>query len=79
MRAVADTAMQGRLEQARKTLRSIRGYSDAQVDDELRAIVKNENDERNLAGEAKFWELFHVSSWRVADTIRNLMLTSNLA
>jgi hypothetical protein len=51
----------GRLEEARKTLRSIRAYSDAQVDDELRAIVNNETRQKEMTGDVKFWDIFHVS------------------
>lgn len=51
----------GRLDEARKTLRSIRGYSDAQVDDELRIIVTNENKQKELTGDVKFWDIFQRS------------------
>lgn len=53
----------GRLDEARKTLRSIRGYSDAQVDDELRIIVTNENKQKELTGDVKFWDIFQVGDF----------------
>lgn len=55
-------AQKGRDEDARKALRSIRAFSDAQVDDELRSIMRNEEEQRALKGGAKFWEIFHVGA-----------------
>ncbi|KAK9477820.1 putative MFS alpha-glucoside transporter [Lipomyces japonicus] len=48
----------GRLEEARKNLRKLRGYSDAQVDHELQVMKLCEDNERNLTGNVRFWEIF---------------------
>ena len=47
------------MDDARKNLRKVRGYSDAQVDDELRVIKMYEDNERVLATGVKFWHLFN--------------------
>ncbi|KAK9364665.1 general substrate transporter [Lipomyces kononenkoae] len=49
---------QGKVEQARKNLRAIRGFSDAEVDEELSLIEESELREREIGKDAKFWELF---------------------
>ncbi|KAK9384296.1 hypothetical protein V1515DRAFT_618163 [Lipomyces mesembrius] len=50
-------AANDRLEDARKSLRKLRAYSDEMVDNELELIKETERAERELGQGAKFWEL----------------------
>lgn len=49
----------GRMEQAKKNLRRLRGFSDFQVEDEFRVIVLCEENERELTANVHFWHLFN--------------------
>lgn len=51
-------AGKGDIEQARKSLRKLRGFSDQQVDNEIRLLVLNEESERELHTQTKFWSIF---------------------
>lgn len=48
----------GRMEEARRNLRKLRGFSDMQVDDELRVMKLCEDNERALTANVRFWEIF---------------------
>lgn len=48
----------GRMEQARHNLRKLRGFSDEQVEDELRLMALCEKNDRELRAEVKFWHIF---------------------
>ncbi|KAL1614623.1 hypothetical protein SLS54_009593 [Diplodia seriata] len=48
----------GRLDEAFASLRKLRGYSDAEVRDELRVMKACEDNERNTALEVSFWSIF---------------------
>ncbi|KAI9375889.1 general substrate transporter [Aspergillus egyptiacus] len=48
----------GRMEQARHNLRKLRGYSDAQVEEELRIMQQCEENERALSANVRFYEIF---------------------
>lgn len=48
----------GRLEEARRNLRKLRGFSDWEVDDELRVMKMCEDNERALTSNVRFWEIF---------------------
>ncbi|KAH8705318.1 putative MFS alpha-glucoside transporter [Talaromyces proteolyticus] len=48
----------GRMEEARRNLRKLRGFSDWQVDDELRVMKLCEESERALTANVRFWEIF---------------------
>lgn len=50
-------ASKGDIERARKSLRKLRGFSDHQVDNEIR-LVLNEESERELHTQTKFWSIF---------------------
>jgi MFS family permease len=49
----------GKTEQARSNLRKLRGFSDEEVDDELRLMELGERSERDLQSHTKFWHIFH--------------------
>ncbi|KUL85291.1 hypothetical protein ZTR_07918 [Talaromyces verruculosus] len=49
----------GRLDQARHNLRKLRGFSDWEVDDELRVMKMCEENERALTSNVRFWEIFN--------------------
>ncbi|KAK9328069.1 general substrate transporter [Lipomyces starkeyi] len=49
----------GRLEQARHSLRKLRGFSDEEVDEELELVRRSEMAEREIGKDANFWELFN--------------------
>ncbi|CAI7612169.1 unnamed protein product [Penicillium discolor] len=51
-------ASKGDIERARKSLRKLRGFSDHQVDNEIRFLVLNEESERELHTQTKFWSIF---------------------
>jgi len=51
-------AGKGNMERARHNLRKLRGFSDEQVDDELRLIALCEETERELHTQTKFWSIF---------------------
>jgi Na+/melibiose symporter-like transporter len=51
-------AGKGKLKRARDNLRKLRGFSDAEVEDELRLVVLSEQDERELHAQTKFWHIF---------------------
>ena len=55
-------ASKDRMEAAKKNLTRVRGYSEAEVDDELRVIKMCEDNERALASGVKFWHLFNKSN-----------------
>ncbi|CAG8072516.1 unnamed protein product [Penicillium olsonii] len=46
------------MERARDSLRKLRGFSDDEVDDELRLMKQNEETERELHAHTKFWHIF---------------------
>ncbi|OKL55953.1 hypothetical protein UA08_08604 [Talaromyces atroroseus] len=48
----------GRMDQARHNLRKLRGFSDWEVDDELRVMKMCEENERALSSNVRFWEIF---------------------
>ncbi|KAL2005563.1 hypothetical protein VTN00DRAFT_10056 [Thermoascus crustaceus] len=48
-----------RMDQARTNLRKLRGFSDAQVDHELRIMQLCEENERQLSANVRFWEIFN--------------------
>ncbi|KAL2865248.1 general substrate transporter [Aspergillus lucknowensis] len=48
----------GRLDEARRNLRKLRGFADWQVDDELRVMKLCEENERALTANVRFWEIF---------------------
>jgi len=48
----------GRMDEARRNLRRLRGFSDWQVDDELRVMKLCEENERSLTANVRFWEIF---------------------
>ncbi|KAN0066749.1 General substrate transporter [Elaphomyces granulatus] len=48
----------GRMEEARQNLRKLRGFSDWQVDDELRVMKLCEENERALTANVRFWNIF---------------------
>lgn len=51
-------AANGRMDEAWKCLRKVRGFSDHQVDDELRVMKQCEDDAKALNANIKFWHLF---------------------
>jgi hypothetical protein len=51
-------AGKGDMQRARDSLRKLRGFSDEEVDDELRLMARNEENERELNAQAKFWHIF---------------------
>ena len=51
-------AGKGNLQRARDNLRKLRGFSDEEVNDELRLMERNEQNERELNAQAKFWHIF---------------------
>ncbi|MCJ1268007.1 hypothetical protein MMC22_007893 [Lobaria immixta] len=51
-------ASKDRMDQARQNLRRVRGWSDSQVDDELRVMKMCEDNERALSANVKFWNIF---------------------
>ena len=55
-------ASKDRMEAAKKNLTRVRGYSEAQIDDELRVIKMCEDNERALASGVRFWHLFNKSN-----------------
>lgn len=48
----------GNMEQARLNLRKLRGFSDEQVEDELRLMALCERNDREIRSDAKFWHIF---------------------
>ncbi|CAG8403462.1 unnamed protein product [Penicillium salamii] len=46
------------MERARDSLRKLRGFSDEEVDDELRLMKRNEESERELHANTQFWHIF---------------------
>ncbi|KAL2214809.1 putative MFS alpha-glucoside transporter [Thermoascus aurantiacus ATCC 26904] len=48
-----------RMDEARRNLRKLRGFSDAQVDQELRIMNLCEENERQLTANVRFWEIFN--------------------
>ncbi|KAL2821460.1 general substrate transporter [Aspergillus cavernicola] len=48
----------GRIEEAHCNLRKLRGFTDIQVDDELRVMQQCEENERALTANVRFWEIF---------------------
>ncbi|KAJ5204026.1 uncharacterized protein N7498_004905 [Penicillium cinerascens] len=48
----------GNMEQARLNLRKLRGFSDEQVEDELRLMALCEKNNREIRSETKFWHIF---------------------
>jgi len=48
-----------RMDEARRNLRRLRGFSDAQVDQELRIMKLCEENERQLTANVRFWEIFN--------------------
>ena len=48
----------GRMDEARHNLRKLRGFSDWQVDDELRVMKLCEENERSVTANVRFWEIF---------------------
>lgn len=54
----------GRMEEARCNLRRLRGFSDWQVDDELRVMKLCEENERALTANVRFWEIFNRQNLR---------------
>lgn len=46
------------MDKARYNLRKLRGWSDSQVDDELRVMKMCEENERALTADVKFWNIF---------------------
>lgn len=51
-------ASKDRMDQARHNLRMVRGWSDSQVDDELRVMKMCEDNERALSADVRFWNIF---------------------
>ncbi|KAB5518931.1 general substrate transporter [Coniochaeta sp. 2T2.1] len=49
----------GRMEEAKRNLRRLRGYEDWQLEDEFRVIVLCEENERELTKNVRFWHLFN--------------------
>jgi sugar porter (SP) family MFS transporter len=49
----------GRMDEARRNLRKLRGFSDWQVDDELRVMKMCEDNDRALTAHVRFWEIFN--------------------
>ncbi|KAJ5092274.1 hypothetical protein NUU61_007144, partial [Penicillium alfredii] len=49
----------GNIVRARHNLRKLRGFSDHQLEDELRLMALCEEKERKLQADAKFWHIFH--------------------
>ncbi len=54
----------GRMTEAKKNLRRLRGYSDWQLEDEFRVIVLCEENERELTSNARFLDLFNRSNFK---------------
>lgn len=48
-----------RMDEARVSLRKLRGFSDEEVDDELHVMKLCEENERNLTAEVSFWSIFN--------------------
>lgn len=48
----------GDIDQARRNLRKLRGFSDEQVEDELRVMVLCEKGDRKMRAQVKFWHIF---------------------
>lgn len=51
-------ASKDRMDEARHNLRMVRGWSDSQVDDELRVMKMCEDNERALSANVRFWNIF---------------------
>jgi hypothetical protein len=51
-------AGKGKMQLARSNLRKLRGSSDEEVDEEIRLMAQNEESERELNAQAKFWHIF---------------------
>ncbi|KAJ5139075.1 uncharacterized protein N7515_003923 [Penicillium bovifimosum] len=51
-------AGKGKLKKARDNLRKLRGFSDAEVEDELRLVVLSEQNSCELRAQTKFWDIF---------------------
>ncbi|KAM0452068.1 hypothetical protein ACHAPV_009692 [Trichoderma viride] len=54
----------GRMEEAKKNLRRLRGFSDIQLEDEFRVIVLCEENERELSSNVHFWDLFNRENFK---------------
>lgn len=54
----------GRMEEAKKNLRRLRGFSDLQLEDEFRVIVLCEENERELSSNVHFWDLFNRENFK---------------
>jgi MFS family permease len=54
----------GRMDEARKNLRRLRGYTNWQLEDEFRVIVLCEENERELTANAHFWDLFNSENFK---------------
>jgi MFS family permease len=54
----------GRMDEARHNLRRLRGFSEWQVDDELRIMKLCEDNERELTANVRFWEIFNRQNLR---------------
>jgi MFS family permease len=54
----------GRMAEAKKNLRRLRGYTDWQLEDEFRVIVLCEENERELTANARFWDLFNRENFK---------------
>lgn len=48
----------GNIDQARINLRKLRGFSDEQVEDELKLMITCEKDDREMRAQVKFWHIF---------------------
>lgn len=68
-----------RMEQARANLRKLRGFSDAQVDDELRVIKECNDNERDMSANAHFWELFNKQNFRRTITAGSLFSMNQIS
>ncbi|KXG51181.1 Major facilitator superfamily domain, general substrate transporter [Penicillium griseofulvum] len=51
-------AGKGNIDEARRSLRKLRGSSDTEVEDELRLMKLSEENERELHAQNKFWHIF---------------------
>ena len=54
----------GRINEAKRSLRRLRGYSDWQLEDEFRVIVLCEENERELSSNTRFWDLFNRENFK---------------
>lgn len=71
----------GNMEQARVNLRKLRGFSDEQVEDELRLMAFCERSNREMRSETKFWHIFkreHLKRTLVAGSFFSLNQISGI-